>query len=543
MSASRRTRSGRLLAAAAAACALAAAFSPVATASNRPESYDAAAEAAAFRVRVVKPAALPTSDEFATLAIPFARAETSSSPLGRAIGSWLWPGETVADVKSLGLVGLDPGADETACADRQAGRDTPRTLAAIPNPAGGEIAIPDPSDNPCGSASFKQIFAGQIDSDAGSPTRGQRTGGLIRALPDYPFWSVAQYPSSSEADESDRTVLCQAPGAIPEEPWHTPREACPPGGAPDAGMAAAFASADRNAAQSTVADLALGPIAARAVSAIASTDWNGGTLIATTSVQIDDLRIASADPSVPMLTIGSLRSTATASSDGRLTGGSLQLAGVRVALAGLPASMPCSAAAPCEASIGRDGVTVADASVPAELRDALDQALTMLAVSIPSEPADAAGQTVAAGGAAAGPAVAIAPDRRAARVAGIRIDLAADNSLEGRTLVSLDVGGAAAAAVARFGEALDVGGGARIDDDFGAGPVGGGSGSIGGVPAGDAPRPDASPLRPPLGTRAVGASPIPASQPIPPALALLVFVAILAGTAGLVAFGIWETAP
>ncbi|HVL89387.1 MAG TPA: hypothetical protein VM841_04035, partial [Actinomycetota bacterium] len=238
----RRARSGRLLAVGAASCLLAATFTPGAIASDIPASYDAVAESAAFQVRVLKPAALPTSDELATIAIPFSHAEASSSPLGRAIGSWLWPGETVADVKSLALVGLDPGADETACAERQDGSDKPRTLALVPNPAGGEIAILDPADNPCGSASFKQIFAGQIDNDEGSPTRGQRTGGVIRAMPDYPFWSVAQYPSPSGRSDADRKVLCQAPGAIPDEPWHTPRDACPPGGMPDAGVSSAYAS-------------------------------------------------------------------------------------------------------------------------------------------------------------------------------------------------------------------------------------------------------------------------------------------------------------
>ena len=87
----RRTRLGRWLMASASVCALAAAFAVVptsvaASAASAPDSYDAAAEAAGIRIQVVKPAALPTSDELATIAIPFAHAEASSSPVGRARG-------------------------------------------------------------------------------------------------------------------------------------------------------------------------------------------------------------------------------------------------------------------------------------------------------------------------------------------------------------------------------------------------------------------------------------------------------------------------
>lgn len=541
MSTRRRARSGRLLAAAAAVCALAGAFSlsPVATASDEPESFEAAAEAAAFQVRVLKPAALPTSDELATLAIPFARAETSSSPVSRAIGSWLWPGETAADAKSLALVGLDPGADETACAEREAGRDPQRTLIAIPNPAGGTIPILDPSDNPCGSASFKQIFAGTIDRDEGSPSQGQRTGGLIRALPDYPFWARAQHPASSDADSSDRTVLCQAPGAIPAEPWHTPRDACPPGGAPETGLASAAASSQRTAAQSTVADLSLAIVGARAVSSSASIEWIGSTLVATTGVQIDDLRIASADPAAPMITIASLRSTATASSDRRITTGSLDLAGVRVALASLPASMPCSSANPCEAAIARDGIRITDASVPGEIRDGIDQALALLSVRIPSQSIDAAGQAAAAGAQAAGPGVAVSQDRRRADVAGIEIGVAAENSLEGRSLLSLRIGAASATAVAAYGPRIDVGGDHRIP---GPGAIGGGAGP-GPAPHGDYEYDPPAAPRAPDRARPVASSHLPPSQPIPPLLGLIAFAAILAGAAAMVAFGIWETSP
>lgn len=531
-----------MLAATSSVLALAAAFAiaphpGAASAAFSLGSYDAHAEAAGVRLQILKPAALPTSDELATLAIPFSRAEASSSPLGRAIGSWLWPGETAADAKSLALVGLDPGADETACAERESGAGRPRTLATVPNPAGGELAIADPSDNPCGSASFKQIFAGQVERDPNSPEHGRRTGGLIRSMPDYPFWAVAQYPSAG-GSESERKVLCQAPGAIPAEPWHTPRDVCPPGGAPDAGFAAASASATRDAAQSSVADLTLGPMRAGSIAATSVVTFAGSAIVATATVAIEDLTVFGADATVPLLRIQSLRSTATASSDGTLTAGSFTLGAVYVALPGLPAGVACSAANPCAATIGRDGVTVSAADVPAAVRGAVESAMDALAIRIPPQPADAAGQSASAGGGAAGPGVTIG--RTSADVAGLQIGLVADDSVQGRSVVTIRIGGAAASAVAAA-----TAGGPPIDDGVVPLPVTGGDAAPRPVAGDDSfvTPPAAHPVPQQPATRAVASSTLPPSQPIPPAIAILAFFAILAGAAGMVAFGVWETAP
>lgn len=507
------------------------------------ESYDAVAGSAGVRIQIVKPAALPTSDELATLAIPFSHAEASSSPLARGIGSWLWPGETAADAKSLALVGLDPGADETACAERENGTGRARTLATIPSPSGGDgIAVADPSDNPCGSASFKQIFAGQIERDPGSAQYGQRTGGLIRAMPDYPFWASAQYPSADGRD-AQRTVLCRAPGAMPEEPWHTPREACPPG-VPDAGVAAASASAVRSAAQSSVANLSLATIRAESVEATSSVTFAGAVLVSSSVVRFNDLSIAG-DAAAPLLRIRSLVATATASSDGSLTGGSLLISGVQIALPGLPAGLPCSAARPCTATIGRDGVRVADAAVPPAIAAAVAQAMDALSIRIAPNTIDAAGQSASAGIDAAGPGVFVARDRRSVDVAGLQIGLAADDSLQGRSIVTMRIAGAFAHAVAapsRSAGGIDGIGGIGDGEDAGGVPVAGRDGT----PAGDAAPPAAPPaasVRPPVSSRNVAAPALPPSRPIPPALALLALAAVLAGAAGMVALGIWETSP
>ncbi|HVL88978.1 MAG TPA: hypothetical protein VM841_01960, partial [Actinomycetota bacterium] len=307
------------------------------------------------------------------------------------------------------------------------------------------------------------------------------------------------------------------------------------------GVSSAYASATRDAAQAIIADLSLGVATARAVASTSSVEWKGSGLIATTSVQIDELRIASADPAVPMLTISSLRSVATASSDGRITGGSLELSGVRVALPGLPATMPCSAAKPCAATIGRDGIHVTDVAVPDQMRDVLDQALSLIAVRIPAAPAEVAGQTAAARGDAAGPGVTIASDRRRVSVSGLEIDVSADNSLEGRTVVSLRIGAASAAAIAAWVPMIDPSDDEQVDPAFVGGPRGGNPAP---PPHGDDEyEPPAPRTGGPAVSRPVASSQMPESRPIPPAVALLAFAAILAGAAGLVAFGIWETAP
>lgn len=540
-------RVARRLAVTAGVLSLAAAFavapSPrAASATFTLESYDALAQSAGIRIQVVKPAALPTSDELATLAIPFSHAEASSSPLGRGIGSWLWPGETAADAKSLALVGLDPGADETACAERESGTGRPRTLATIPNPTGGgDIAVADPSDNPCGSASFKQVFAGQIERDPNSPQHGRRTGGLIRSMPDYPFWAVAQYPSAVGQD-SQRKVLCQAPGAMPAEPWHTPRDVCPPGGAPDAGLSAASASASRSSAQSSLANLSLAVIRAESVEATSSVAFVGAVLVSSSVVRFTDLSIAG-DAAAPLLRIGSLVATATASSDGALTGGSLLFSGVRAALPGLPPGLPCSAARPCAATIGRDGVRVADAAVPAVIAAAVAQAMDMLAIRVAPHAIGAAGQTASAGADASGPGVLVARDRRSVDVAGLHVGLAADDSVQGRSIVTMRIAGASATAVAApsrpAGDIGEVGG---ID----AGPADVPDGTDA-LPEFAAPAPPGMPpaaaVQPPLSSRIVAAPTLPPSQPIPPALALLALAVVLAGAAGMVAFGIWESSP
>lgn len=496
-----------------------------------PATFEGFAQSSGLNVGVVKPAMLPTSDEVATLALPYSAAETSSSPLGRAIGSWLWPGETVADAKSLLLVGADPGADEAACKDREDGRTHAAVIATVPNPAGAPITITDPTDNPCGAAGVKQILTGKIDTDPSSPTYGTRTGGVVRALPDYPFWARAQYPANDDADTQDRAVLCAAPGALPEEPWHTPRDVCATDATPQSGVATATALHERQHASATLGAITAGPVTVTAMVAHSTISWRDGVLVAQSSTRIDDVAIGSP---APFLVIESLRASAIASSDGLLTHGSLTVIGAKAALPGLPATTDCSQAKPCPVTVGDEGITP---SIP--VNDLVRQALKAIQIRIGEVPLEAAGATITAGASARGPGTSIASDRRSASVAGLIVDIAGATSLEGRTITRLILASARASTLASEPSGVvtppEAGaGGGILPKAHDAQPASG--------PAGQAGESHVA------GTRFVRAAPVaavplPASKPIPPAVALLAFAAILAGASALIAFGVWETEP
>lgn len=515
-----------------------------AAAGSRPETYDGTAQAQAWRISVVKPAALPTSDELAGLGMPFAYAHADQSPIGRAIGSWLWPGEGVADVKSLLLLGLDPGADETACADRLAGRTTQRNLAtpAVDHPVDGsplvprqELPVKDPMDNPCGSAGFKQFMAGQTN-----PKTGRREGGMIRALPDYPFWAHTLYPPndpSNPRERDDARAACHAPGAFPPV-WGFPSDACPerqpPQTTPLVGWGEAHSRADRNAAGALVTSFAPAGALVRAggMSATATVEWRGTTLVSTSTVEVNDLQIL-APGGTPFLSIDVLRSRADAYSDARPPAGRLTLSGVSVVLAGTP----CTVSRPCRATIDRDGISVVDQGIPKEaqaaINDALDSAKTGLSPVVRVADIDAG-----AGLSAAGPAVLVDRDAHLAEVGGLTVELSSVSSLEGKTTVRLTFGAASAHAVGRFSPPLTF-----EPPGFVPPPSGDGAAPAPVFDAGPAPGPVSEPGTPPAAGRPArpAAAVMLASQPVPPGVVLLAVLGMMLGAGALVVAGIWET--
>jgi hypothetical protein len=277
------------------------------------------------------------------------------------------------------------------------------------------------------------------------------------------------------------------------------------------------------------------------VSAASNIAWRGDALIATTTVMVEDLALyADGASAAPWLRIGSLRSTAVASSDGRASSGALDASDIRVAIPVLPASLPCSAGTPCEARLGRDGFHVENATVPEQVRDAVETVLSAVRVAVPEQPLDAGGIASAGVGATAdGPGVAVSADRRSVAVGGLVIDLATTNSAEGRTVVRLTVGGAAAAASTAASEPfIDVE--VPVDAGHGGRPaLGSGFSAI--VPG----------IRAPVAPGAIRTQPVlhgaahslPASMPIPAGIMLLAVAVTLSGAAALVAFGVWGSIP
>ncbi len=512
------------------------ALSTGAGAADRPATWYGAAEASGFRFSVIKPAQLPTADEVAGLSVPFARAESDSSPAGRAIGSWLWPGETTASAKSLLLVGLDPSA---ADAERQAredenpghGCDPKRTLStpAVSDPAGAGVTIPpqtirspitgrpvyDPTDNPCGEAAARTALQTTVNE----------------RVPEYPFWAHSLWPPVSPGDRADRATVCDAPKAFPPA-YDLPeqlRSPCPnTGESATGGLIEAISNENGNWATAQVGSFELPGIArAEQITSLARVEWIGNVLLSSATVTIENLSLLAPDTAEAFVHVDTLTSTATIASDDRAPVTSLEASGVTVTLAG----------STYEAAIDRDRIRVVDQSLPATVQQQLTAALDALSrrVTFGTCAADATcgiDGADATADASAGAATKATGAR--ARTAGLAISLTESNSAEGATTLRLSFGLAEAAALARASDTFvpppppDIGGGYV--------PPGGNVAQPAPSALGDAVIPGV-----PQFGRAVPLRGVLPSEPVPAAVVLVAILGMVAGGGALVAAGVWET--
>ncbi len=510
-------------------------FSPHATAGavDRPGTWSSVAEASGLRVSVVRPAALPTNDEVGGLSIPFARAQTDSSPSGRAIGSWLWPGEGLADAKSLLLVGLDPSTAEAEIEERKRrhpgtnGCEPERVLATpeVSHPATGETlvvskpivnpltnsTIPDPTDNPCGEYQARAAL--------------QRV--VKERVPDYPFWARSVWPAVQPEDAAERRTLCEALGAFPEQ-WQLPpqvREPCPPGREARGGVTEARSDHRGSWASARLARFEVpGFVRAEEVTALSSVEWRGRVLAASSTASFENLEILGPAGS-EFVTAEFLRSTVIAFSDGRPAELGIEASGLTVVLSG----------SRYRAAIGRDGVRITDTSLPEDLRDQILAALDRAAIRFGEVSAGDLSLSGAAGG----------PQARAGTPASvtafsIELVLGGRDALQGRTTVRLSFGTATAAALTRWSPPARIGsgnGGSSIDSRkvFVPGVPG-----LSPTTVGEGPGEVRGTAKPSLVGRGslMGLS---TSEPIPPALVVLAIVgaAVVAGL--MVLAGIRET--
>lgn len=528
----RRTATGLAAALLATALCLMGALGPAAVADDRPATWSAHAEASGVRVSVLKPAGLPTSDEIAGLSIPFARTETDSSPIGRAIASWLWPGEGIADVKSLLLVGLDPSAAQAEQEQRKnnhPGTDgcQPERALAVPevvDPNTGEVLVPatpvtnpitgqplyDPTDNPCGEAAAR--IALQT---------------LVRErVPDYPFWAHSLWPPNRENDRHDEQTICTTTASFPTA-WQLPKNNCPvDADAARTGFTEATSNEGGNWSTSQLTNVTVpGVMRAGAVTSIARTEWKRGSILASTSVTIADLSILGAG-GAELIHVDALVAGATAASDTTKPVATLTASGVTVTLAGQR----------YEARIERGDVVVTDQRLPEQVRRQLTAALDLATASnrqrVAFGDADAEG---AASAAAAG--VRADPAAHAASVSALTVELGAADSLEGSSVVRFSVGVADARAITRASS------GAFVPPPFPGYP-----GAFGGAPpvappaafvppSASGPQDRVAPYR----AQVVAGSTIPASEPIPAGVVVAAMLAVILSAGGMVAAGIWET--
>jgi hypothetical protein len=504
-------------------------------ADDRPETWNGLAEAQAVRISVQKPAALPTSDELAGLGIPFARSETTSSPSGRSIGSWLWPGETVADVKSLLAIAFDTGSSHQECERRKTDPDRQRNLRTpdVRDPITGEVIVPggpvldptsgkpikDPSDNPCGQETFLGFL------------------GLVgRALPDYPFWSSARWPENKRGDADDTRSLCNPPAnSTLLAAIGAPTNVCPPEVAPLGarfGWTQAHSDADRHHAEAVIAGFrpAAPLVRTGSVSTTSNVQWDGAALASSANVEINQLAFLMPDPAdpgnpakaKPFLEIDTLRSQTSSYSDGRAPSGVLSLEGVRVTLGTMT----------LEARIDRDGITVVDQRIPEELRKALTDALDRASVE--------SGYSISAadasvGVAGAGTALETAGEPHAATVGGLILSMEVSDSLGGREVVSLAFGAASSRAVTQLGIPFVFPAPTFAPPPSFSPPSGGGT--VTGGPVVIPPRRIAPAIVPPAAPRFF----VAASKPTPAGVIVLAVAGMLLGAGTLVAAGIWET--
>jgi hypothetical protein len=512
------------------------ALSGGAGAADRPATWNGLAEAAGFRFSVLKPAQLPTADEVAGLSIPFAHAESDSSPAGRAIGSWLWPGETAAAAKSLLLVGLDPSAAESDRQQRERenpghGCDPKRPLGtpAVTDPTGSTVIVPaqtlrspitnepiyDPTDNPCGEAAARTALQTAVNE----------------RVPEYPFWAHSLWPPVSASDRMDRSTICDTPAAFPpsyELPPQTQRP-CPDTGQ-SGGMIEAISNENGNWGTAQVSSFDVPGIAtARQITSLARTEWLGNVLLSSATVTIEDLTLLGPNES-PFVHIDALTSTAVIASDDRAPVTRLDATGVTVALGGTR----------YDAVIERDRIRVADQSLPEPVQKQMTTALDALSrrVTFGTCAADAAcsvaGADAAGDASAQGAGAGVDEATRTARVAGVAIALTGTNSVEGATTLRLSFGLAEASALT------------RVSPQYSPPPFtgfGGGASLPGGGFAAPAPGAQPAPFFE-SGPQVLRGAPVRGvlpSEPVPAAVVLVAILGMVAGGGALVAAGVWET--